>query len=43
MEHLLTAGMIEGKQREKMLDALTKWLLVRQLTEALKMKMDQDL
>ena len=41
LEHLVTAGMIEGKcssgkQREKMFDGLRKWLKVGRVTEALK-------
>ena len=43
----MTTGMIEGKlsrgtQREKMLDELTQWLKVGQVTEALKVTKDKD-
>ena len=31
-----------GKQREKMLDGLTKWLKLGRLTEALKARRDRD-
>ena len=46
-EHLVTTGIIEGKrsrgkQREKMLDGLTKWRKVRRVTEALKATRDKD-
>ena len=42
-----TTGIIEGKrscgkQREKMLDGLTKWRNVRRVTEALKATRDRD-
>ena len=41
LEHLVTTEMIEGKhgrgkQREKMLNGLTKWLKVGRVAEALK-------
>ena len=41
LERLVTTGIIEGKrnrekQREKMLDELTKWLKVGSVTKALK-------
>ena len=47
LEHLVATGMIEGKlskgkQREKMLDGLTKWLLARRVTERLKVTRDRD-
>ena len=32
-----------GKQHEKMLDGLTKWLKVGRVTEALKARRDRDL
>ena len=38
MEHLVTTGMIEGKQHEEMLYGLTKW----EETEALNAKRDRD-
>ena len=46
LEHLVTTGMIEGKcsrgkQREKMLDKLTKRLEVERGTEALNATMDR--
>ena len=46
-KHFVTTGMIErkcsrGKQREKMLDGLTKSLKVGRVTEALKAMRDQD-
>ena len=31
-----------GKQREKMLDGLTKWLKLRRMTEALKATKNKD-
>ncbi|GFO27916.1 retrovirus-related pol polyprotein line-1 [Plakobranchus ocellatus] len=47
MEHIVTTGMIEGKrsrgrQREKMLDGLTKWLNAGRVTQALTATMDRD-
>ena len=47
LEHLVKTGMIEGKrsrgkQREKMLDGLTKWFKVGRVTEALKATRDRD-
>ena len=44
---IMTTGMIEekcsrGKQREKMLDGLTKWFKVERLTEALQVMRDRD-
>ena len=47
LERFVTTGMIEGKcskgkQREKMLDGLTKWLKVRRVTESLKVMRDRD-
>ena len=39
LEHLLTAEMIEGRQREKMLHRLTKWPKVGRATRALKVKL----
>ena len=46
-EKLVTTGMIEGKrsmgrQHEKMLDGLTKWLKVGRVTKALKAFKDRD-
>ena len=46
-KHLVTTGMMVGKcsrekQREKMLDGLTKWLKVGGVTEALKVMKDRD-
>ena len=48
LQHLVKTEMIEGKhsrekQREKMLDWQTKWLIVGRLTEALKAMRDRDL
>ena len=47
LEYLMTTGMIvgkqsRGKQPEKMLDGLTKWLKVGQVKEALKTMRDRD-
>ena len=47
LEHLMTIGMIvgkhsRGKQPEKMLDRLTKWLKVGQVTEVLKAMRDRN-
>ena len=43
LEHLVTTGKrSRGKQREKMLDGLTKWLNVGRMTDALKAKSDRD-
>ncbi|GFO45839.1 endonuclease-reverse transcriptase [Plakobranchus ocellatus] len=47
MEHIVTTGMMEGKrsrgrQREKMLDGLTKWLNAGRVTQALAATMDRD-
>ena len=42
LEHLVTSGMIVGKQRQKLLNGLTKWLKVGQGTEALKATRDRD-
>ena len=47
LEHLMLTGMIEGKcsrgkECEKMLDELTKWLKVERMTEALKVMRDRD-
>ncbi|GFO39084.1 hypothetical protein PoB_006997200 [Plakobranchus ocellatus] len=47
MEHIVTTGMMEGKrsrgrQREKMLDGLTKWLNAGRVTQALTATMDRD-
>ena len=41
LEHLVTTGMIEGKQREKILDELTKWPVGRVIV-ALKTTRDRD-
>ena len=42
LEHPVTSGMSEGKQHEKMLDGLTKWLKVGRMNEALKARRDRD-
>ena len=42
LEHLVKAGLIEGKQREKMMDGLTMCLKVGQVTDALKVTRDRD-
>ena len=47
LEHLVTTGMVEGnfsrgKQPEKMLDGLTKWLKIGRVTDALKVERDRD-
>ncbi|GFN77270.1 hypothetical protein PoB_000377600 [Plakobranchus ocellatus] len=47
MEHIVTTGMMEGKrsrgrQIEKMLDGLTKWLNAGRVTQALTATMDRD-
>ena len=47
LEHLVTTGMIEGirskgKQREKMLDRVTKRLEVGRVIDALKVTIDRD-
>ena len=47
MEHIVTTGMMEGKksrgrQREKMLDGLTKWLNAGRVTQALTATKDRD-
>ena len=47
VEHLVTTGLIKGKcnkgkQREKMLDGLTKWLKSRKVSDAMKAKRDRD-
>ena len=47
LEHVVTTGMIEGKhsrrkQREMMLDGLTKWLKVELVTYPLKVTRDGD-
>ena len=47
LEHLVTTGMIKeklsrGKQPEKVLDGLTKWLNVGCMTDALKATRDTD-
>ena len=42
LEHLVTTRMIEGKQQQKMMDGLTKWLKVGRMTEALKARRDRD-
>ena len=47
LEHLVTNGMSQrkcsrGKQLEKMLDELTKWLKVGRMTHALKATRDRD-
>ena len=47
LEHLVTTGMMEGKcsrgkQCEKILDGLPKWLKVRRVKEALKVTKDRD-
>ena len=47
LEHIVTTGMIEGKssrgkQCEKMLDGLTKWLKVGRVTEAMEAMRDRD-
>ena len=47
VEYIVTTGMIEGernrgKQREKMLDVLTKWLKVGRVTEELKATRDRN-
>ena len=42
LEHLVTTGMIEGKQREKTLDGLTKWPKAGRVTETLKATRDRD-
>ena len=47
LEHLSSTGIIEekcstGKQGEKMLDGLTKWLKVGRVTKALKARRDRD-
>ena len=34
LEHFVTTGIVEGKQRQKMLDGLIKWLNVEQVTDA---------
>ena len=41
LEHLVTTGMIQGKNSRGM-DGLTKWLVVRRVTDALKEMRDQD-
>ena len=41
LEHLETTGIIEGKQCEKMLDGLTKWLKEGRVTQALKVTWDR--
>ena len=48
LEHLVTTGMIKGKhsrgkQLDKMLDGLRKWLRVRRVREALKATRFRDL
>ena len=42
LEHLLTTAMMERKQHEKMLDGLTKWLKVGQVTEPPKAARDRN-
>ena len=47
LEHLVKSGMIKGKrsrgkQHEKMLDGLTKWLKVGRVTETQKAMKDRD-
>ena len=47
LDHVVTIRMIEGKhstrkQRENMLDGLTKWLKVGRVTDALKAMRDRD-
>ena len=47
LEYHVTSGMIEGKcsrrkQQEKMLNGLTKWLKVGQVTDALQAMKDRD-
>ena len=43
LEHLVTTEMIEEKRcREKMLNGLTKWLNIGQVTDALKVMRDRD-
>ena len=41
LEHLVTTGMIQGKNSRGM-DGQTKWLGVRRVTDALKETRDQD-
>ena len=46
-KHLLTTGMIEGKssggkQREKLMDGLTKWFKVGRVTDALEATRNRD-
>ena len=46
LEHLVSTGLIKGKcssgKQHEMLDGLTKWLKVRQVTDALKVTRDID-
>ena len=42
LEHLETTGIMEGTQCKKMLGALTKWLKVGRMIEALKVTRDRD-
>ena len=47
LEHLVTTGVIKGKpgrakQREKMVDGLTKWLIIGGVRDALKATRDRD-
>ena len=48
LEHLITTGMMEGKrgrgrQREKMLDGLTSWLMADRVTDIISATRDRDI
>ena len=42
LDHFVTIGVIEGKQKENMLDGQKNWLKVGQVTEALAAAKERD-